>query len=557
MDEPYNRVKKYNRPMKRLKKIAAIVSLVFAISISVSYKSDFFEIAKQIEIYTTLFKELNLYYIDEINPAEIMDRAIQRTLNDLDPYTRFYDEQGVENARITAEGEYGGIGATISFKDGNLIVREIYKDYPAHKSGLLVGDEIVKIGNTVLKEHEESYVRSLLKGLPNTIVELELKRHGIIKQFSVKRETVEISPVPFYTMINEEVGYISFTKFNRKASKEVKSAFLDLKSQGMKQLIIDVRHNPGGLLGEAVNIVNFFIPKNKVVVTTQAKLDKWSSSYKTKYAPLDLEIPLSIIVDNRSASASEILAGALQDYDRAVIIGQRSFGKGLVQRSRKLSYGTQLKLTISKYYTPSGRCIQELDYTNRNLETGEIPKFSDGDVQAFKTSNGRPVYDGGGVLPDKLIEKITISGATKKLLNSDLMFNYVSDYYSDHQTIEPADLFKLSSKEYTYFKDFAIEHADDFKVESELILEKNKELITQDNSKLNNDFDQFLKSIGKEKLAAIDADETVILDALEEKIISSYYFKEGLYKHKVSFDKEIEEAVKTLQDSVLYRAILN
>ena len=542
--------------MNHLRKIAISISLVFAISISVSYKSDFFEIAKQIEIYTTLFKELNLYYIDEINPAEVMDRAIKRTLNDLDPYTQFYDEQGVEDAKIAAEGEYGGIGGTICFKDGNLIIREIYKNYPAHKSGLLVGDEIVKIGSTILKEHKESYVLSLLKGLPNTTIDLELVRHGDTKQFSVKRETIEISPVPFYTMINEEVGYISFTKFNQKASKEVKSAFLDLKSQGMKQLIIDVRHNPGGLLEEAVNIVNFFIPKNKVVVTTQAKLDKWSDSYKTKNAPLDLEIPLTIIVDHRSASASEILAGALQDYDRAVIIGQRSFGKGLVQRSLKLSYGTQLKLTISKYYTPSGRCIQELDYTNRNLETGEIPKFSDGDVQAFKTSNGRPVYDGGGVLPDKLIETTKISDATKKLLNSDLIFNYVNDYYSDHQTIEPAGLFKLSSKEYDDFKNFAIENADDFKVESELILEKNKKVITQNNSKLNNDFDQFLKSIGREKLDAIDADKIVILNALEEKIVSSYYFKEGLYKHKISFDKEVKEAVNILQDSILYHSIL-
>lgn len=543
--------------MKNIKKIVVSIVLLTAISISFSYKSDFFEIAKQIEIYTTLFKELNLYYIDEINPAEVMDRAIKNTLKDLDPYTQFYDEQGVENARIAAEGEYGGIGASISFKNGNLIIKEIYKDYPAHISGLIVGDEIVKIDNLILKNLEEEYVRSLMKGLPSSTLNIELRRQNELKKFTLIRETVELNPVPFYGMVDDEVGYIAFIKFSRKASQEVKNAFLDLKAQGMKKLIIDVRHNPGGLLGEAVNIVNFFIPKNKVVVTTRAKLDKWSNTYKTKNQPIDADIPLIIIVDNRSASASEILAGALQDYDRAVIIGQRSFGKGLVQRSRKLSYGTQLKLTISKYYTPSGRCIQELDYTNRDLETGEIPKFSDGKVNEFKTSNGRAVFDGGGVTPDLLVKKQKKTQATKKLLNSDVIFNYVTQFYFKNQTIESPEKYTLPLKEYNNFKKYAKAHTDDFKLDTELAMDKSLETSIKEELKLERNYAQILELIKVEKLALLDINKKQILTELENKIINRYYFKEGEYQHKMNFDEEIKKAVEILKNDDQYSEILN
>ena len=543
--------------MKNFKKIVVSIVLLTAISISFSYKSDFFEIAKQIEIYTTLFKELNLYYIDEINPAEVMDRAIKNTLKDLDPYTQFYDEQGVENARIAAEGEYGGIGASISFNNGNLIIKEIYKDYPAHLAGLIVGDEIVKIDNISLKNLEEEYVRTLIKGLPSSTLNIELRRQNELKKFTLIRETVELNPVPFYGMVDDEVGYIAFIKFSRKASQEVKNAFLDLKAQGMKKLIIDVRHNPGGLLGEAVNIVNFFIPKNKVVVTTRAKLDKWSNTYKTKKEPIDADIPLTIIVDNRSASASEILAGALQDYNRAVINGQRSFGKGLVQRSRKLSYGTQLKLTISKYYTPSGRCIQELDYTNRDLETGEIPKFSDGKVNEFKTSNGRAVFDGGGVTPDLLVKKQKKTQATKKLLNSDVIFDYVTQFYFKNQTIESPEKYTLPIKEFDIFKKYVEKHADDFKLDTELAIDKSLEISVKEELKLERNYAQILELIKVEKLALLDINKKQILTELENKIINRYYFKEGEYQHKMIFDEEIKKAVEILKNDNQYSEILN
>ncbi|MDT0554133.1 S41 family peptidase [Urechidicola vernalis] len=543
--------------MKNTRKILSGIFLVIAVSFSFSYKSDFFEIAKQIEIYTTLFKELNLYYIDEINPAEVMDRAIENTLKDLDPYTTFYDEQGVENARIAAEGEYGGIGASIAFRNGGLIVREVYKDFPAHNAGLIPGDKIVKVDNVILKEHDEQFVRSLLKGLPGSTINVQFERQGELKSLELERETVELNPVPFYDMIDDEVGYISFIKFNRKASQEVKNAFMDLKAQGMKKLIIDVRHNPGGLLGEAVNIVNFFIPKDRVVVTTRAKLDKWSTTFKTKNEPLDLEMPVTIVIDERSASASEILAGALQDYDRAVVVGQRSFGKGLVQRSRKLSYGTQLKLTISKYYTPSGRCIQELDYTNRNLETGEIPKFSDGDVSTFKTTNGRTVYDGGGVTPDVLVEQNELSEASKKLLLSEIPFNYATRYYFKNGKIEPPKTFKLTSQDFNDYQEYVSNNSEEFKLDSEIIFAKSEELFMEENVDAKNELSKLSEKINSQKLALISENETRILKDLENRIVNRFYFKEGEYKHKMLFDDEIKEATALLNNASAYHKILD
>ena len=346
--------------MNKIKKWIIGVFVVIFVAISASFQSDFFEIAKQIDIYTTLFKELNMYYIDEINPAKITNNAVNHMLSNLDPYTRYYDEQGVEDARIRATGDYGGIGAVSRFSNKTLTIREVMKNSPAEKAGIKPGDKILKVGDISVSDFDEEGISALLNGLPNTKVNLQIERQNKVFQVDVVRKKIEINPVPFYTMLNAEVGYISFTTFNEKASTQLKDAFLTLKDEGMKKLIIDVRSNPGGLLNEAVKITNFFIPKDKVVVTTKAKVEKWSETFKTREEPLDLEMPIAILINNRSASASEILAGSLQDYDRAVIIGEQSFGKGLVQRYLPLSYGAQMKITISKYYTPSGRCIQEL-----------------------------------------------------------------------------------------------------------------------------------------------------------------------------------------------------
>lgn len=541
--------------MKKTKRIITTALLIVAVSVSISYKSDFFEVAKQIEIYTTLYKELNLYYIDEINPAEFTQKTINSTLNNLDPYTRFYDEQGVEDAKIRAEGRYGGIGAKTVYRNGNIIIREIHKDYPAHKSGLKVGDEIIKIDDIVLKDQPREVTSGLIKGIQNSIVKLKVKRQNKILDFSITRETIEINPVSFYKMIDDEVGYISFIKFNRKASAEVKKAFLDLKSQGMKKLIIDVRKNPGGLLNEVVKIVNFFIPKGKTVVTTKAKLDKWSQTYKTRNAPLDLEIPILIMIDGRSASASEILAGALQDYDRAVIVGERSFGKGLVQRSRKLSYGTQLKLTISKYYTPSGRCIQELDYANRDKK-GNIPKFSDSGINSFKTSNGRTVYDGGGVEPDIKLSQVKKSDVTKRLLSSDVFYDYATLFYYKNQTIADAESFQLNESEFDVFKNYLENNTDKFQLPIEKSFKKVVESAEKDNLNIESEYNAMIHKFQSEKLKSININKDEVLTSLSDEIIKRYYFKEGVYKNKLVFDKTIKETLKIIRDEKKFNDIL-
>jgi len=540
--------------MKRLKTKIIAFLLIVSIAISVSYKSDFFEIAKQIEIYTTLFKELNLYYVDEINPAEVMDKAIKSTLKSLDPYTRFYNEQDVIDAKISAEGAYGGVGALIVYRKGNLLVKEIFEGYPADKSGLKAGDEIIQIDDVILKEQSEELVRSLLKGLPNATIRVKLKRQEKELDFKIKRETIEIKAVPFYQMITDEVGYIAFVKFNRKASDEVKAAFEDLKSQGMKKLIIDVRHNPGGLLNEAVEIVNFFIPKNKIVVTTRAKLAKWSDTYKTRNNPLDIEIPLTILIDERSASASEILAGALQDYDRAVIVGSRSFGKGLVQRSRKLAYGTQLKLTISKYYTPSGRCIQELDYTHR--KGNDIPKFSENGVHPFTTENGRVVYDGGGVLPDYKIERPNRTAATKRLLTSDGLFNYATNYYYLHPTISKASLFSLENEEFEFLKRYLEKHPKEFQLKSEKYFLEALKSANKDSLSISSEFQLLQDKLHVEKIASLDVNKKEIIAQLTLNIINHYYFKKGEYQHKIESDTVIKKAVELLDNKDVYARIL-
>jgi len=544
--------------MNKFKKWVIGIFLTLTIAISAGFQSDFFEVAKQIDIYTTLFKELNMYYIDEVNPAKLTNNAVNHMLENLDPYTRYYDEQGVEAARIAATGEYGGIGATSKFKNKTLTIREVLKNSPAEKAGLKPGDQILKIENLEIKDFDEKGASELLNGLPNTKVKLKIARQNKISEIEVTRKKIEVNPVPYYTMLTSEVGYISFITFNEKASEEVKNAFEDLKDQGMKKLIIDVRNNPGGLLNEAVEITNFFIPKDKIVVTTKAKIEKWSETFKTRQEPIDLEIPISILVNNRSASASEILAGSLQDYDRAVVIGERSFGKGLVQRYRELSYGTQMKITISKYYTPSGRCIQELDYTNRK-EDGTIPKFSDAGREAYKTEKGRTVYGGGGILPDVKIEKPTTTEITEILFNSDAFFNYATQYFYKHPTILNAAEFQLKESDYKAFKDYLSTHHQDFETATEIQLKKALEKAKEENldANLTKTYQALLSKIQEGKIIELDKNKDEIRYKLTEELVKRYYYIKGVYQQKVVFDKTILQAVSILTNEQQYNSILN
>ncbi len=544
--------------MKKYKKASIITLLVAVMTLSVSYKSDFFEVAKQIEIYTSVFKELNMYYIDEVNPAQLTSDAINKTLKELDPYTRYYDEQGVEDYKIKSRGSYGGIGAISSFYKKELFIREVYENSPASKAGLKAGDQIVKIGDMKVADFEGKAITSLLKGLPDTEVKVRVIRNGKKIKATITRATIEIDPVPFHAMIDNEVGYMAFVKFNKKASKRVKEAYDELKADGMKKLIIDVRHNPGGLLNEVVKIVNYFVPRDQIVVTTKAKVKKWSTTYKTKKKPIDLNIPVVILIDERSASASEILSGALQDLDRAVVIGQRSYGKGLVQRTRRLPYGTQMKLTISKYYTPSGRCIQELDYTNRDHKTGIVPKFDPKNRNMFKTRKGRKVYDGGGVEPDITIERPEKTVAMKALIRSNAIFQFARKYQYDHETIADAKDFKLDESAYNDFINFIKNNETSFKTKSEKSFEKSFETAEKDEyaTDIQSGYDGLLAQIKTKKISELTANKKEITNLISHEILKQYYFKKGVYENKFSQDEVIKTAADLLNDAGKYNGIL-
>jgi carboxyl-terminal processing protease len=543
--------------MKRLKRTGIVAFALSAVFAFFAFKTDYFEVAKQLEIYTSLFKELNMYYIDEINPARLTERSIDNMLNDLDPYTRFYDEQQVEEVKIISAGEYSGIGATTKYIGNKLTVLELHKDMPADKAGLKVGDEIVKVDQITITEDNKKEISALLKGAENTEVNLQVKRQGKTMNFKVQREKIDIDPVPHYQMIDDKTGYISFIKFNTKASDAVKGAFLDLKSKGMEQLILDLRGNPGGLLNEAIEITNFFIPKGETVVTTRAKLKKWSENYRTRNEPIDLEIPIVILIDGHSASAAEIVSGSLQDLDRAVILGERSFGKGLVQRYRNLPYGTKLKITISKYYTPSGRNIQELDYTHRN--GNEVPKFSSKQRAVFYTKNGRKVYGGGGIEPDVKIDKPEKTPSTEALLSSDAVFNFATEYYYTHPKIaEPKD-FIAGDSMYNEFIDYLENHPDSFETHSEKVFKSGYKEAGKEEyaNSVSGEYQELMKKIRKEKIKDLEKNKEEILGYLNNEILNRYFYKKGEYINHIYHSRYISEAQKVLNDQNRYQKILH
>lgn len=541
------------KKLKISKKIIGIL-LVGTIFLSFSFKSKFFEVAKQIEIYNSLFKELNMYYVDEINPAELTDLAIKNTLKNLDPYTNFYNEQDVEDARIRREGEYAGIGASVFYTNQGIQIKEIYKGFSGDKADLKAGDIIISVDGQPLQNMERDQLSMFLKGTPNTKISVEIKRQGNIIKKELKREKVVVNPVPFYEMIDEETGYITLTRFNAKASSEVKKAFKDLKKKGMKKLVFDLRSNPGGSLMESINISNFFLPKNQTIVTTKAKIKKWSNTYKTSNEPLDLEMPVVVLINGSSASASEIVSGSLQDYDRAVIMGQRSFGKGLVQRQKELTYGTQLKLTISKYYTPSGRCIQELDYTNRDAKTGKVPKFSDRGINKFKTANGRTVLDGGGVTPDVKIETSIETEATEKLLSSKAIFNFATAYFYNNSQIADAENYQFKDADFKSFTKY-LESDTTFVTQQESLFKK--AYLSAENKNIAKEYNKIKAQLFEDKIEEISKNKDIINELLEDEILKKYYYSKGVYKNHLKNDATIFEAVKLMKNQENYNKILS
>lgn len=539
--------------MKKLltKKIVLPVFIGVLFITGSAFQNDFFEIAKQIEIFTTLFKEVNMNYVDETNPAHLMDTAIKSMLQDLDPYTNFYNEQDVEASRINNTGDYTGIGASVLTLKDKLVIIEPYKDFPADKAGLKAGDEIIKVDETVVAEFNDD-AGNLLQGTAGTTVDVTYIRQGKTHEATIKREAVEIHAVPHYSMIDDKTGYVVLRKFNEKASSETITAIRALKSEGAKQLVLDLRGNLGGLLNEAVNVTNIFIPKNQLVVTTKSKVDKYNKTYYTQKEAIDTEIPIVVLIDGRSASASEIVAGALQDLDRAVVVGARSFGKGLVQRPKPLVYGTQLKITISRYYTPSGRCIQSLDYWNRD-ELGKATRVKTENYTAFKTKRGRTVYDGGGIQPDVELGITKLSPITSAIVNENLIFDFATEYYYTHQVTD-LNTFKLTDADFNAFKNFLKSNNFTFETKTEKAFDE--ALLVAKDEALNNvidaEYTTLLKALNTYKSEAIDDNKTQIMGLLAEEIVKRYFYREGMYTYYIAHNTEIKKGTEILKNPSTY-----
>lgn len=524
--------------------------------VGVSFQQDFFEIAKQLEIFTTLFKTVNQNYVDEVNPGEMMDKAIKSMLADLDPYTNYFNEQDVVRFKINSTGEYTGIGAMINRKEGRLIIVEPYKNFPADKAGLKAGDEITQIGDVNLIDFKED-AGTLLRGAKNTKVDIKYKRQGKMYTTQIVLDEVDVKAVPYYALLSDKTtGYIVLSQFNSKASTETKDALLKLKEEGATKVILDLRGNPGGLLHEAVNICNLFVPQNEIIVTTKSKNEKHNNTYKTQRNPIDLDIPLAVLVDGKSASASEIVAGALQDLDRAVIVGTRSFGKGLVQRPLDLSYGTQVKVTISRYYTPSGRCIQALDYTHKDKD-GKAIRTDAKNYNAFKTRKGRTVYDGGGIQPDIELPEAKRSMISETLLKSDGIFNFATDYYYKNPTLGntiPA----ISDADFANFKTFL--KKENFQLDTDTEIALKNTLAAAKKEKIDEsimaEYQQLLSALQKTEEKELEKNKGEIKTLLLEEIIKRYQYREGLYVYYTKSSPEIAKAKDVLSNSLEYNKII-
>lgn len=540
-------------PFKK-KFILPVVASAF-LFVGVSFKDDFFEVAKKIEIFTTLFKELNKNYVDNTNPGDLMDKAIKGMLASLDPYTVYFNEQDVVKFKINNTGEYTGIGAVITRKEDKLIIREPYKNFPADKAGLKAGDEVIQIGDVLLSEFKDD-ASQLFRGAKNTKINVKYIRQGKTNNTQVVLDEVEIKSVPFFGKIDEKTGYIVLARFNQKASLETKQALEQLKKEGAEKIILDLRGNPGGLLNEAVNICNLFVAKNEIIVTTKSKIEKHNNSYKTSKEPVDTEIPLVILVNGMSASASEIVSGALQDLDRAVVLGSRSFGKGLVQRPVDLTYGTQLKVTISRYYTPSGRCIQALDYSNKD-KNGIATKTEAKNYNVFKTRKGRTVYDGGGIQPDIEMEETKLSPVTEALVKNDGIFNYVTAYYYKNPNLG-TQIPSFSDADFLDFKQFLKTQKFAFDTETELALKNTLAIAKKEkiDESINSEYEQLLAALKKSQDKLLDKNQKEIKNLITDEIIKRYQYQEGLYQYYLKNNSEIKKALSVLNNSNEYKSIL-
>jgi carboxyl-terminal processing protease len=547
--------------MKTNKKL--FFACLLSVSISLFSFTDpgerFFEIAKNLDIYATMFKELNTYYVDEINPNKVVKQSITSMLKQLDPYTNYYAEDDIEDYRTMTTGKYNGIGAVIGNIKSKKIVMMVYEDSPAAKAGLKIGDEIVKLDGIDIRNKKDLDLNTLIKGQNGTPLKTSILRYGStkIEELAIVRDIVKVLNVPYFGMINETDGYINLTDFSAEAAKEVKQAFNELKALGMKNLILDVRENPGGLLNMAVEICNIFVAKDSEIVSTKGKVAEWNKTYKAMGQPIDTEMPIVVLTNNHSASAAEIVAGVLQDYDRAVLIGQRSFGKGLVQVTRDLSYNCKLKVTTAKYYIPSGRCIQAIDYSHRNAD-GSVGKMPDSLITAFKTKSNRIVYDGGGVKPDIELEHKTLAPITNSLIQEYLIFDYANKYIAENTNIKPAKEFQLTEADFNKFIIWLKSKDYNYTTQVE------KDLSTLEASAkkekymdgIQEQFNALKDKIATQRKGDILIFKNEIKKELEQEIIMHLYLQKGEKQASFVNDPEIKEALKLFKDMPRYKTIL-
>lgn len=530
------------------------VGLLFAFSI----KNDkLFAIAKNLDIFASLVRELDSYYVDEIDPDDLVSIGINAMLEELDPYTEFIPEEDQDDFRMMTTGEYAGVGALIGNRTGTNMVLMPYKGFPAQVGGLRIGDEILQVDSVDVVKKNTADISRLLKGPANTKVLVVVKRGSDTLQVDLTRKKIVISNVPYHGMIDSETGYIKLSDFTTNAATDVRNALLDLKSQGATKLVLDVRDNPGGILKEAIEIVNLFIPKGKEVVRTIGKLQSVNTVYKTEKSPVDKEIPLVVLINERSASAAEIVAGALQDYDRAVLIGRKTFGKGLVQSTIPLSYNSQVKLTTAKYYIPSGRCIQAIDYSQKD-EDGKGFNVPDSLRNEFKTKNGRRVLDGGGIEPDEVIDSPVYAPITYSLVARSLVFEYVNKFALENQDIDSPREFEVSNKIYNEFvtwlegKDYDYTTRVEKTIE-DLVTFAEKEKYYDD---IKDDLESLKKSVSHSKEQDLATFKDEIKEALKDEIISRYYYQEGVVEASLNKDDEISESLKVLKNPTQYAMML-
>lgn len=547
---------------KQVLKYSVIGAAIFG---SLAFTADnYFELSKNIDVFSSLYKEVNVYYVDEVEPSKMMRNCIDGMLKTLDPFTNYFSESQIENARIQQGGKFGGVGVEIEIINSYPVVTSVWEAQPADKAGVRAGDIIKTIDGNDTKGRSKEEVEKFLVGQPKSSISIQVERRTatvepVLLSLNMTREEIQETSVPFYGMLTPEVGVIKLKIFNEHAGADVKHAFDSLKTANptMKGIVLDLRDNPGGLLHEAVNIVNIFIEKNQLVVTTKGKVDEWNKSFNTLDEPSDTKMPVVVITNSSSASASEIVSGSFQDYDRGVVLGQKTYGKGLVQVTKPLSYNTILKVTTAKYYIPSGRCIQALNYAEKNAD-GSVKRIPDSLKVAFKTKNGRQVWDGGGVDPDVKMDKPEYSKISETLFTKHYIFEFASQYYATHPTIADPAKFKLTDADFNDFTAYIKTKDCTYETETEAKLEKLKETATDEKyfDALQKEYDIIKKKLAHDKEQDVLTHKAEIMSVLENEIVGRYYYAYGKVKKKYQNDPEVAKAIELINNPTEYNAIL-